>query len=120
MIAAFAALLIAQAAPAPADTVTDAEILAFASAPWDKRDLLARRELGIHRGTRVLVEYRCSDVCPDYTTRVIRYAVAPGPECARIGGVVRDAVIPSGIASSLRSYCVPAVLGTETIPMGGG
>ncbi|MBO9623776.1 MAG: hypothetical protein J7500_13800 [Sphingomonas sp.] len=121
MIAAFAVLLIAQAAPAPADTVTDARILAFAAAPWDKQDRGARlRELGVHHGTRVLVDYPCSDVCPSYTTRIIHYAVEPGPDCTRIGGVVREAVIPRGIASNRKSFCVPAVLGTQLIPLGGG
>lgn len=114
------ALLLALQA-VPADTVTDARIAAFAAARWDKRDRAGLiRELGIHHGTRVIVEYRCSDVCPDYTTRVIRYAIDPGLDCARIGGVEREATIPRGIASIRARYCVPAVLGTTPIPLGGG
>ena len=119
MIALLAALTF-QAAPAP-DTVTDARIAAFAAAPWDTTDRMHRpSDLGIHHGTQVIVEYRCSDVCPAYTTRIIRYAVDPGPDCARIGGIEREATIPRGIASMRTRYCVPAVLGTTPIPLGGG
>jgi hypothetical protein len=122
MIATLAGLLLLpQAAPPPADTVSDAQILAFATAPWDKHDRFNRpRELGIHNGTRVIVQYRCSDVCPRYTTRIVRYAVEPGPDCDRIGGVVREVTVPTGIASRRTPFCVPAVLGTERVPLGGG
>ncbi|MFZ5749051.1 MAG: hypothetical protein ACOY45_15510 [Pseudomonadota bacterium] len=119
MLAPFALMIATQEMP-PADTVTDAQIAAFAAAPWDKRDPSAKTFLGIHHGTRVVVDYRCSDLCPDYTTRIIHYAVDPGPACRAIGGAERMVTVPRGIASIGQSFCVPAVLGTEPVPLGGG
>ena len=116
-----AALLTSAPEPPPADTVTDAEIAAFAAVPLDKTKRGGRtRFLGFHNGTSVLVDYPCSDLCPHYTTRIIHYAVEPGPECERIGGVIREATVPRGIASVVKPFCVPAVLGTDLIPLGGG
>lgn len=124
MIAPAAALLILLLAPVPhgaGPLLTDADIAAYAARPWDKAATMDRHILlGFHNGGRVVVDFPCGDVCPDYTTRIIHYAVEPGPGCGGLGGVLRYAVIPSGIGSYRRAFCVPAVLGREPIPLGGG
>ncbi|MBO9714917.1 hypothetical protein [Sphingomonas sp.] len=112
-------MLSQQAAPWPQDTVTDAQIVALAARYEKGKPDTYVRDFGIHHGTRVVGEYRCSDLCPRYTTRVIHYDVAPGPQCAAIGGVERVAMIPVAIAARQETYCVPAVLGTEPIDLGG-
>ena len=64
------------ATPGPLD---DAALLAYAKQPWDKATLMHTTvELGRHHGQRVVAEYPCGDVCPQYTARVIHYELAPG------------------------------------------
>jgi hypothetical protein len=67
------------------------------------------RTLGTHHGVPVIVSYTCSDVCPNYTKRIVRYNLLPGEECTRAGGLSKDIVVPSGIGTGLRRYCIPAV-----------
>jgi hypothetical protein len=118
ILAAFALLA---AGPAPGVPLTDRAIAAYAARPWDKRALMGRTVvLGTHHGVRVVAEHPCSDVCPDYATRIIHYEVAPGPQCRRIGGLVREAIVPRGIAASRQPFCVPRVLGSQRIRLGDG
>ena len=67
------------------------------------------RMLGTHHGIPVVVSYTCSDLCPDYTKRVVRYNLLPGPECEQAGGISKDIVVPRGIGTGRRRYCIPAV-----------
>ena len=114
-------LLLAPAPQGSGPLLTDADIASYAARPWDKAAMMDRHLLlGFHNGGRVVVDFPCGDVCPAYTTRVIHYAVDPGPGCGGLGGVQRHAVIGSGASSYRRAFCVPAVLGQETIPLGGG
>ena len=41
-----------------------------------------RITLGLHHGVPVVVEFPCSDICPQYTTRIVHYDLAPGAACA--------------------------------------
>jgi hypothetical protein len=96
---------------AAADTLTDDALVAYASRPYDRAaKMLHRDTLGIHHGVEVIAEFPCSDVCPNYTVRIIHYAVAPGPDCDKIGGVTRMLTVPVSIAVMRRPFCVPAVL----------
>jgi hypothetical protein len=91
--------------------VDDAALIDFVRRPFDPMSDETRwpRTLGTHRGVRVIVSYTCSDVCPDYTKRVVHYDRPPGEACARIGGLSKDIVVPRGIGTGLRRYCIPAV-----------
>jgi len=114
-------LLVAPVRDGTGPLLTDADIAAYAARPWDKAAMMDRHILlGFHNGGRVVVDFPCGDVCPDYTTRIIHYAVRPGPGCGGLGGVLRYADIPRGPAHTRRAFCVPAVLGRESIPLGGG
>lgn len=91
--------------------VDDASLIAFVRQKFDPMsdETRWRRTLGTHNGTPVTVYYTCSDVCPNYTKRVLRYNVLPGPACERAGGVAREIVVPMGIGAGPRRFCVPAV-----------
>ena len=93
------------------DTLTDAQIKAYASAPFDQAKWMGKSVvLGVHHGARVVADFPCSDLCPDYTIRVIHYDVEPGQACDAIGGVKVARLIPMGIGAAERAYCVPKVL----------
>lgn len=66
--------------------------------------------VGFYRDTRVIAEVRCSDICPDYTRMVIRYDVAPGPDCQATGGREVNVLMPFAIAVRNEKFCVPAAL----------
>jgi hypothetical protein len=91
--------------------IDDAAVLAFVKKAFnpmaEKRPW--RPILGMLRGVPVVVSYVCSDVCPNYTRRIVRYNVAAGPECDRVGGISKDIVVPKGIGAGLRRYCIPAI-----------
>ena len=111
----FAALLLmgscSKSAPAP-KPITDADIVALASKPFTppKDRIPDTYVLGIHNGTKVIVEFRCGDVCPQYTSRHIHYDVEPGPVCDKIGGRKRTETLVQGIGLVRKDFCVPAVL----------
>lgn len=115
IFAVFAALLLATsctpAAPAPKE-ITDADIVALASKPFKPpQDKIPETYvLGIHHGAKVIVEFRCGDICPAYTSRHIHYDAEPGAACDRIGGKVRTESYVQSIARFQKDFCVPAVL----------
>jgi hypothetical protein len=58
----------------------------------------------------VVADYPCSDICPDYTTRIIHYAARPGAECDRIGGATVTRMVPVSIAVMRQQFCVPTAI----------
>ena len=107
---ALSVLAVCGAASTP-DTLSDEALVKYAAADFDKAEKMGRRDvLGIHHGTPVIAEYRCGDVCPDYTTRIIHYDVEPGPACESIGGVGQGRFIPLGPSVATMNFCVPAAL----------
>ncbi|WP_235562855.1 hypothetical protein [Brevundimonas sp. Root1423] len=90
--------------------LNDAKLIDFVRRPFDPMSDEARwpRALGTHHGVPVIVSYTCSDVCPNYTKRIVHYDLAPGEECERAGGISKDIVVPSGIGTGLRRFCIPA------------
>ena len=91
--------------------IDDDVLINFVQQPFDPMsdETSWPRTLGTHRGIPVIVSYTCSDVCPDHMKRVVRYNLPPGEECRRAGGLSRDIVVPRGIGTGLRRYCIPAV-----------
>jgi hypothetical protein len=99
------------AAAAEADTISDQQLVGYAHTPFDRAAKMLKRDvLGVHHGVRVVADFPCSDVCPDYTVRVIHYDVAPGPECAAIGGAEVVRRVPVSIAVVEKTFCVPKIL----------
>jgi len=100
----------ARAVPAKLRHVSDVQLLRFADTKFDKRKMMFRHEIvGVHRGTLVVADYPCGDVCPAYTRRIIHYDVVAA-DCSRTGGSVVSELVPRGPAVAKRDYCEPAVL----------
>jgi hypothetical protein len=90
--------------------LTDAAILEYARSTYNKREMMNQKiVLGIHNQVKVIAEFPCSDLCPDYTTRLIRYDV-PLDQCGQVNGVPRQVMVPRGIAIDRETYCFPKVL----------
>jgi hypothetical protein len=117
LISALAWVASAQAAPPhKLRRVSDAQLVRYAATGFDKRKMMFTREaIGLHRGTLVVADFPCSDVCPVYTRRIIHYDVAPA-QCARVGGVVVAELYPLSIAVTKRDFCEPAVLAAKRPP----
>ncbi|NYT40141.1 hypothetical protein HZY97_05195 [Sphingomonas sp. R-74633] len=114
-----ALLLAAQEVAAPAllssedrfVPIDDAALLKLVKTPFDPKS--DRRQwrlaIGLHHGVQVVASYVCSDVCPAYTKRIIRYNLRAGPGCEAAGGVSKALTVPMGIGVGQRLYCLPAV-----------
>ncbi|RCS29748.1 hypothetical protein DEO45_11415 [Rhodanobacter denitrificans] len=109
MIAAGFAIACAHAGmPAPFDA---AALQAWARKPWDKAALMNTTvEVGRYRGVSVVAEHPCSDVCPQYTVRIIHYRLPPGAACASVGGVEREVLVPIAITMRSEMFCIPEPL----------
>lgn len=110
MLVAFLAAFAAVAAPAahshPPRKLSDADLVRYAARPFDAGRMMLKREVvGVHRGTLVVADYPCGDVCPQYTRRIIHYDV-PVAGCARAHGVVVEELVPR-IAVMRQSFCEP-------------
>jgi len=98
----------------PGRALTDADLVAYNARPFDKAAMMGHQlTLGVHHGTPVIVDFPCGDVCPQYTIRIIHYAVGPGPACQAIGGVTVTQDVPRSIATVPTDFCEPKAL---TVP----
>ena len=89
----------------------DRRLLDYASRSYDKREMMNTKvSLGVHNGAPVIAEFPCSDICPDYTVRIIHYSLAEGQSCSQVGGVEKSVLVPVGVGRTERSYCFPAIL----------
>ena len=98
------------AANAANDAVSDGELIARASAVMAEQAAPADRILGLHKGVPVIVDVRCAGNCPASTLRIIRYAIDPGPACAKLNGDTATLMVPVSITSHPQSFCIPHVL----------
>jgi hypothetical protein len=89
--------------------VTEQEILAYASQAYDKSKATTF-VFGLLNDTPVIVEFVCSDVCPDYTVRIIHLSYMSGVACTAAGGVERSILVPVSIASMKKTFCFPKIL----------
>lgn len=90
--------------------LTDKEILDYAKASFNQSEMMFKDFiLGYHNGIPVRAWFPCSDICPDYTTKIIHYNVSIN-QCKEIGGSIAIIYVPVGIASSREEFCVPTVL----------
>lgn len=89
--------------------LTDADLLRLQKQPVDKTKADRREVLGLHGRGKVVANYICGDVCPDYTVRIIHYDADPSTECAKVGGIVRPRLVPRGRTILKENFCVPRV-----------
>ncbi len=107
--------LLTAASPSPSPPATpvwsDEKLLAYASSKYDKRAMMNKHEiLGTHKAVRLVADFPCSDICPDYTVRIIHYELDEGQSCAAAGGLEEAILVPVGIAATKKTFCVPKVL----------
>ena len=115
LLAAVLTLLATQALAAEPRQLTDAELIAYDSQPFDHAAMMGKRVVvGLYRRVRVVAEFPCSDVCPNYTTRIVHLDVAPGAACEAAGGVTQARRVPFSIAMVERDFCVPKPLARAT------
>ncbi|MDW2980322.1 MAG: hypothetical protein WBG81_05360 [Rhodanobacter sp.] len=94
--------------PAPMDA---AALQAWAARPWDKASVMHTTvEVGRYRGVPVVADHPCSDVCPQYTVRIIHYRLPPDTSCAGVGGVEKQVLVPIAITVRPKTFCVPEPL----------
>jgi hypothetical protein len=97
------------------DTLTDEALVTYAATDFDKAKMMFHHELlGLHHGAKVMADFPCGDICPDATSRIIRYALEPGMDCASVGGVEQPYLIPHGPGMFAEKFCVPAVLARKS------
>ena len=94
--------------------ISDSALLAYFHSQFDQRSKMGKHEvLGRHQKALVVVDFPCSDVCPQYTKRIIHYDVPADPiACARVGGVIREERVPVSIAVMQKPFCLPRILAT--------
>jgi hypothetical protein len=103
--------LISSAALAAPPALSDAELVAYATRSYDHAAMMFRHVvLGVNHGQTVVADFPCSDLCPDYTTRIIHYDLEPGAACAAAGGVTVTRRVPYSIAMVNKDFCVPKAL----------
>ena len=110
IVASLMALAAVSASPSRPPRIGDAALLRFARSRFDPFARTDRvRVLGVHRGTLVVVDYPCGDVCPAYTRRIIHYDVPP-EACQRVRGTIVNELLPRGPAVRPVPYCEPTVI----------
>jgi hypothetical protein len=86
-------------------------INSYASASYDKNHIEKQRVmLGLLAGTPVVADFICSDVCPNYTVRVIHFDLKKDQSCTAADGVEKAMRIPVSIAAMDKVFCFPRVL----------
>jgi len=90
--------------------LSDEELLSYAQARFSKEKMWGKRMIiGSHHGIPVRGVFPCSDVCPDYTIRIIRYDIDLD-KCKEAGGIIKAILVPRGIAAIQLSFCFPKVI----------
>ena len=90
---------------------SEESLLQYATTPYDKgAQTRSHQILGKLNDVDVVADFVCSDVCPDYTVRIIHFDVEPGEGCDAIGGVVKTVIVPVAIAAAPKDFCFPKVL----------
>jgi hypothetical protein len=92
-------------------TLDAAALQAWAGKPWDKAALMHTTvEVGRYRGVPVVAEHPCSDVCPQYTVRIVHFQLPADTSCASVGGVEKQVLVPIAITVRSKTFCVPDAL----------
>ena len=91
--------------------ISEADVLEYASMPYDKLAYGSPRQvLGILDDTNVVVDFICSDLCPANTVRIVHLDLEGSASCDAVRGVERDVLVPVAIAARWQTFCFPRVL----------
>jgi hypothetical protein len=110
VFSATALAILCGCAGAATDPLSDTDLVSRSSTVMSVKQAPIDRMLGVHKGAPVIVDIRCSDVCPNYTVRIIHYTVDAGPACAKLGGDTAAIMVPVSIAVMKQNFCIPHVL----------
>jgi hypothetical protein len=88
---------------------SDEAVLSYTRSPWDQ-DSVRSAVLGVHRGTTLFQDVKCSDVCPDHTVRIIRYDLHSRLSCDQVHGKTKTVTVPVGVGVESVEFCFPSVL----------
>jgi hypothetical protein len=95
--------------------LSDSDLLKYANSSFNKGKMMGKDIiLGYHKGTPVRVTFPCSDVCPNYTIRIVRYDVNLS-ECQEAGGEIKSIAVPFGIGVKLEEFCFPEIIVSNNI-----
>ena len=108
-------LMVLAAACAPSafasnDVLSDSELLSRANDAFAAKEAPVDRVLGFHNGQMIIVDVRCSDVCPTNTVRIIHYAGSADAVCAQTRADLVTVDVPRSITVGPEKFCVPRVL----------
>lgn len=96
---------------AHADSISESALLSYASTSYDKYRIEKQPVvLGLLDGTPIVADFICSDLCPNYTVRVIHFDLNKDQRCSSVGGVEKVIRIPVSIATMDKVFCFPRVL----------
>jgi hypothetical protein len=110
-VAVTASVVMASACATSPTAMDGAALKAYASKPWDKAAMMHTTvDLGTYNGVPVMAEFPCSDVCPQYTKRIIHYRLPADTSCASVGGVEKQVLVPIAIAVRMETFCIPEPL----------
>lgn len=88
----------------PTSSVRDEDIVKIDKSTFDKSAMAGKKiGTGMQHGVAIVADYRCGDVCPDNTIRIIHYDVEPGPKCSAVNGLVES--VNTGLIEE--EFCVP-------------
>lgn len=96
-----------------AQPISYEKLAAYAASPLDRMVLDERSYvIGTIDGVDIRVDFVCSDLCPNYAQRIIRFDLPEGTSCSQVGGEERMLDVPMGIGRGERQYCFPqAIIG---------
>ncbi len=110
-LAVVSSLAMASACATSPTEMDAASLRTYAGKPWDKAaSMHTTAELGSYHGVPVMAEFPCSDVCPQYTVRIIHYRLPADASCASVGGVEKDVLVPIAITVMPKTFCIPEPL----------
>lgn len=94
---------------------SDEELLQYTQSSFNKEKMMFKNIIiGTHNDIPVRASFPCSDQCPDYTIRIIRYDVELS-QCNEIGGEVKSINVPQSIAMVREEFCFPKVIVNNNI-----
>lgn len=109
------------------DIKSEEDLLKLATSGYD-HDIAMHKHTSIdYKGVRLEIAFPCSDLCPQYTRRIIFYGlwsdnllidslsiserqIESEKKCRNLGGVIKSIAVPMGIAMAHRPFCVPKIL----------
>ena len=95
--------------------ISDEELLKYAESSFNKEKMMFKEMIiGKHNGVPIKVSFPCSDLCPNYTIRIIRYDVELD-KCEEIGGIRKAIYVPFGIAMMPKGFCFPKIIVSNKI-----